>query len=217
VRSTRTGRPAPAGPIDRPGWVAAIGVFGLMGAAQAMFVTFGAWLEDDYGFGTAALAAVTFGIGGLELLASTTSAARTDRWGKERSVVRGTLVMVPGALLLAALHGHVSVALVLLAVFIAAFEFSFVSSIPIGAELVPAAPGKGIGALLAFATIGRTVVAIPATRLYDRFGFVAPALLSATFAAFAGTAMLIRHRLLVGPSGRGRWRRPAARPQVGHQ
>ena len=217
VRTTGSRRAAPAGPIDRAGWVAAIGVLGLMGGAQAMFVTFGAWLEDDFGFGTAALAAVAFGIGGLELVASTASAARTDRWGKERSVVRGTFVMVPCALALAALHGHVSVALVLLAVFIAAFEFAFVSSIPIGAELVPGAPGKGIGALLAFATVGRTIVAIPATRLYDRFGFVAPALLAAAFASLAGVAMLVRHHLLAEPPTDGGRGRPAVTPPIGRQ
>ncbi|HEU4840949.1 MAG TPA: MFS transporter [Ilumatobacteraceae bacterium] len=218
VRAAGTRRVTPAGAIDRPGWIAAVAVLGLMGAAQALFVTFGAWLEDDYGYGTAALSVVTFGIGGLELLASTTSAARTDRWGKERSVVGGTLVMIPCALLLAALHGTLGVALVLLAVFIAAFEFAFVSTIPIGAELVPGAPGKGIGALLASATVGRTIVAIPATRLYDRFGIAAPALLAASFAALAGVAMLVRHHLLATPAPHGGRRRAAtARPRMGHR
>ena len=87
-------------------------MFGLMAAAQSLFVTFGAWLEDGFGFGTAALSAVTFGIGGLELLASLTSAARTDRWGKERSVVGGTLVMIPCALLIATFDSTLAVALV---------------------------------------------------------------------------------------------------------
>ena len=39
-------------------------MFGLMAAAQSLFVTFGPWLEDEFGVGTAGLAAVTFGIGG---------------------------------------------------------------------------------------------------------------------------------------------------------
>ena len=30
-------------------------MLGLTAAAQSLFVTFGAWLEDDFGFGTAAL------------------------------------------------------------------------------------------------------------------------------------------------------------------
>lgn len=188
----------PSGPITADGWAAAVAVLGLMGAAQALFVTFGAWLEDDHGIGTAALSAVTFGIGGLELVASTISAARTDRWGKEHSVVRGALVMIPCGLLLALLHGTLGAGLVLLAVFIAAFEFCIVSTIPIGAELVPGAPGRGIGTLIAFGTAGRTIVAVAGTWLYDRSGIAACALLAVGLSVLAGAAMLTRERLLDG-------------------
>ena len=168
------------------------------GRRPVVFVTFGAWLEDVFGFGTAGLAAVTFGIGALELLASTTSAARTDRWGKERSVVAGhRWSWSRAASLLAALRRAArrrprwrS------ASFIAAFEFSIVSTIPIGAELVPGAPGRGIGTMIACGTLGRAVTAIPATRLYDRFGLAPAALLGVGCAAIAGAAMLARLRLL---------------------
>jgi predicted MFS family arabinose efflux permease len=186
---------APAARLDAAGWAAVIGMLGLTAAAQALFVTFGAWLEDGFGFGTAALSAVTFGIGGLELAASTTSAARTDRWGKERSVVGGAVVMIPCGLLLLVLQDQVAPALLALAVFIAAFEFSIVSTIPIGAELSPGAPGRGIGTLLAAGTVGRMLMAVPATVLYDAHGFGAPVLLASGAAALAGAAMLARHRM----------------------
>jgi len=191
-----TSRPlTPATRLDAAGWAAVVGMLGLTAAAQALFVTFGAWLEDDFGFGTAALSAVTFGIGGLELVASTTSAARTDRWGKERSVVGGAAVMIPCGLLLFGLQSHVGAGLVVLAVFIAAFEFSIVSTIPIGAELSPGTPGRGIGTLLAAGTVGRMLMAVPATVLYDAHGFGAPVLLAVAAAALAGAAMAARHRL----------------------
>jgi predicted MFS family arabinose efflux permease len=189
--------PPPTVHLDAAGWAAVVGMAGLMAAAQSLFVTFGAWLQDVFGLGTAALSAVTFGIGAVELSASTTSAARTDRWGKERSVVRGAALMVPCALALIVLDDHLAIGLVALALFIAAFEFSIVSTIPVGAELVPATPGRGIGALIAAGTVGRMAVAIPATRLYDAHGFGAPALLAVGFAALAGAAMLTRERLLV--------------------
>ena len=191
-----TSRPiAPATRLDAAGWAAVVGMLGLTAAAQALFVTFGAWLEDDFGFGTAALSAVTFGIGGLELVASTTSAARTDRWGKERSVVGGAAVMIPCGLLArrppVARRRRRSPSL---AVFIAAFEFSIVSTIPIGAELSPGTPGRGIGTLLAAGTVGRMLMAVPATVLYEEHGFGAPALL-AVAAPPAGGAMAARDRL----------------------
>ena len=118
------------------------------GRRQSLFVTFGAWLEDDFGFGTAALSAVTFGIGGLELLASPTSAARTDRWGKERSVVGGHAVMVPCGLLARPFDSTSGSRSSHSAAYIGAFEFAVVSTIPIGGELVPGSPGRGIGTLL---------------------------------------------------------------------
>ena len=191
-----TGRLAPAG------WLAIIGMFGLMAAAQSLFVTFGPWLEDVFGFGTIGLAAVTFGIGALELAASTTSAFRTDRWGKERSVVRGTLLMIPCAAILAAFDTRLAVGLVALGVFIAGFEFAIVSTIPIGAELVPGSPGRGVGTMVAWATVGRALMAIPATRLYDRYGLTPAALMAVAFAALACIAMLTRHRRLMPGS---RW------------
>jgi predicted MFS family arabinose efflux permease len=195
VHRSRNRPIAPATRLDTAGWAAVVGMLGLTAAAQALFVTFGAWLEDDFGFGTAALSAVTFGIGGLELVASTTSAARTDRWGKERSVVGGAVVMIPCGLLLFAIQSHVGVGLVALAVFIAAFEFSIVSTIPIGAELSPGTPGRGIGTLLAAGTVGRMLMAVPATVLYEAHGFGAPVLLAVASAALAGAAMAARHRL----------------------
>ncbi|MET0143671.1 MAG: MFS transporter [Ilumatobacteraceae bacterium] len=190
------GRRRDVGHLPPSAWAAMIGLLGLMGAAQALFVTFGAWLEDEFGIGTAGLAAVTFGIGALELAASLTSAARTDRWGKELSVVRGAAVMLPAGLLLAAVDGHLLPGLLALGVFIGAFEFSIVSAMPIGTLLVPGAPGRGTGVMLGCGTIGRAVTAIPATRLYDRFGMSSSALLAAAFACLAGGAMLWRHHLL---------------------
>jgi predicted MFS family arabinose efflux permease len=153
-------------------------------------------LEDEFGFTGAGIAAVTFGLGAVELVASSTSAARTDRWGKERSVVGGALVMVPAALLFAATNANLLAGLLLLITFIAAFEFAIVSALPIGAELVPGAPGRGIGTMIACGTVGRAAMAIPSTRLYDRHGVVPAALLGAAAAANAGAAMAVRRREL---------------------
>jgi predicted MFS family arabinose efflux permease len=172
-----------------------LALFFLMAATQSLFVTFGPWLEDRFGVGSAGLAVVTFAIGGVELIASLTSAARTDRWGKERSVVAGAAVMVPAGLALAAMDARMVPGLLLLGTFICAFEFSIVSTIPIGGDLVPGAPARGLGTMLAFGTLGRAITVIPATRLYDRFGLTPAALMGAAFAALAGLAMLIRLRL----------------------
>ncbi len=200
--SDETPRPAaavaPSARLSLSGWLAVGALFCLMSAAQSLFVTFGPWLEDEFGVGTTGLAAVAFGLGALELVASSTSAARTDRWGKERSVAAGTAVMVPAALGLAALDQQMAAGLILLGLFIGAFEFAIVSCIPIGGELIPGSPARGLGTMVAFGTLGRAVTAIPATRLFDRWGLTPAALLSAGFAVLAGGLMVVRLRE-VGP------------------
>ncbi|MGI9029767.1 MAG: hypothetical protein ACR2HP_07245, partial [Ilumatobacteraceae bacterium] len=178
------------------GWLAVLALFGLMSAAQCLFVTFGPWLEDEFGVTTIGLVAVTFGIGVLELAASTTSAARTDRWGKERSVMLGAAIMVPAGLALGALEQSLVPGLLLLGAFIGAFEFAIVSAIPIGPTLIAGAPGRGLGRMIACGTLGRGVATIASTQLFEAFGLTATALLGAALAALAGIAMDARRRMV---------------------
>ncbi len=188
------------GRLPASGWLAVLAMFGLMSAAQTLFITFGPWLEDEFDFSGAGIAAVTFGLGAIELGASATSAARTDRWGKERSVMAGTALMIPAALTLAAVQDQLVLGLILLAAFLASFEFAIVSALPIGAELVPGAPGRGIGTMIACGTLGRAVTAVPVTRLYEDDGIVPACLLAAVAAVIAGGAMFARLRSLATAS-----------------
>lgn len=192
------------GRLPAAGWLAVLGMFGLMSAAQTLFITFGPWLEDEFEFSGAGIAAVTFGLGAIELGASATSAARTDRWGKERSVIAGTALMIPAALTLAAVQDQLVLGLILLAAFMASFEFAIVSALPIGAELVPGAPGRGIGTMIACGTLGRALMAVPVTRLYEDHGIVPASVLAAVAAVVAGGAMFARLRHLAAvPAGPG--------------
>lgn len=186
--------------LGRGGWMAVGAMAAMAAASQSMFVTFGTWLEDSHGFTTTALAAVTFSIGGLELVASSTSTARTDQWGKERSVISGAIVMVTAAVGFIALVEVLPVALVLLGVFIASFEFAIVSMIPIGGELVRSRPAAGISRFLAASAVGRSIATVPATTLYDRIGMRASAALGGVLAVTFGVLMSLRERT---PSGTG--------------
>jgi DHA1 family inner membrane transport protein len=196
--------PAPArgvaqasrGRMPAEGWLVVAGVFGLMSAAQSLFVTFGPWLEDEFGVNTVGLVAVTFGIGLLELTASTTSAARTDLWGKERSAILAAGIMVPTGLALSVVQSSLVPSLALLGIFIAGFEFGIVSSIPIGPTLIPGAPGRGLGTMIACGTLGRGLTSIVATRLYEAHGLSATALLGAAFAIMAGLSMWLRLQVI---------------------
>ena len=152
------------------------------GASQALFVTFGSWLEDTFGLGAVGLAAITVALGLGELGASLTSARNTDRWGKELSTAGGAALMVPTGLVLAAWHDQMAVGIVLLVIAILGFEFGIVSSLAIGSRLVPGSPARGVGAMIAAGTSGRAIVSVPATALYERSGFGWPAAMSALLA-----------------------------------
>lgn len=186
---------AAAGKIPRWGLTAVLSVMCLMGASQALFVTFGSWLEDSFGLGAVGLAAITVALGLGELVASLTSARHTDRWGKESSTAGGAALMVPTGMVLAVWHDQMALGIVLLVVAILGFEFGIVSSLAIGSRLVPGSPARGVGAMIAAGTSGRAIVSVPATALYERSGFGWPAAMSALLACgtIAGMLAVRRH------------------------
>lgn len=182
--------------MSRAGWLAVFGVVGLVCASEALFVTFGAWLKDDFDVNDAVLAGATFGLGAMELGASSLSSLRTDRWGKERSVIGGALVMMVAAAGLLALQDWAFPGMVAVALFIGCFEFSIVSAIPIAGDLVPGSPARGLALLMASSAIGRGITTIPTTWLYDHHGIGASAALAAGWALVAGLVMAARLRLV---------------------
>lgn len=158
----------------------------LMCSAQAVFVVFGAWLEDGLGFSTAAVGGVAFLLGAGELVASTSTIRFTDRLGKPRAVMLGTAVLVPAALGLAAAPASAAVGIPLLVVLVAGFEFAYVSSLPWVSELHPEARARSIGIAFGAATGGRGVGALVSTLVYARAGMRGAAL----FSAAAGVGVL---------------------------
>jgi predicted MFS family arabinose efflux permease len=173
-------------------WLAIASCFTLMGAIQCIFVTFGPFLEDTFGFSEAGLAAMGFSLGLAELFSSTSSARFTDIWGKQRSVALGAALMVPAALIIATLGDHLAPALVGLVLVIVGFEFAIVSLLPVGTLLVPGRRGRGMGLLLGAGTLGRAAVSVAATRLYDDHG-VEPAAVGSALLATATAALILGH------------------------
>lgn len=180
---------APAPRIPKAAWLMVATMFGLTASSQCVFVTFGAWLEDDYGFSGAGLAGVGFAIGAVELVSSTLSAGRTDTWGKERSVVFGCALMVPAGLALWFADSALVPGLVLLALFLMGFEFAIVSALPIIATVVPGAPGRALGLGMGGATLGRAAMSAAATALFEVGGFGAAGVLAGLWAAIAIATM----------------------------
>ena len=175
-------------------WLVPLSMFGLMGGSQCLFVTFGAWLADDFNFGATGIAAAGFALGAGELCSSIGSAKLTDRIGKERSVALGAGLMIPGALVLAGFDSMLIVGLIALAIFIIGFEYGVVSMLPIATNLFDSAPGKGFGLVIGAGTFGRGVLTVVATVLYERGGISGAALASIACAALSATTILMFSR-----------------------
>ena len=166
-----------------------------MCASQCIFITFGAWLDDEFGFGAIGIAAVGFSFGVVELYASITSASKTDSWGKERSIAIGCLIMVPGGLALWLVSHNLVLGLLALLVYILGFEFAVVSMLPLATHLVPKRPGSGLGLVIGAGTLGRSVMSLIATRAYESSGGIAlPSLIGAVSAAVATVLIYSYHR-----------------------
>ena len=191
TRATRTAR-SPVKVADVA--VLIFGMFCLMAASQALFVTFGSWLVDAFDFTPTALSVVAFGLGFAELIASVTSSRRTDAWGKERSTAVGAALMVSAAIGLAIWHDRVVIALPLCIIAIAVFEFAIVSAIPLSTAAIAGSPARGMALMVGAGTVGRATASIPATRLYERYGMAWPALMSAALATGTVVAMVVLHR-----------------------
>lgn len=170
-------------PMPRRGFLVVAAMYFLMAASQCMFVTFGSWLEDDFGYSEAAISGVAFGLGAFELLASVTSARRTDAWGKERSTMFGAGLIVPTALLLVLLSDVPAAGIAMLAIYLLGFEFAIVSLLPLAANVIPESPGRGLGWAIGGGTLGRATMSVVATALYDSHGIGAASLVGAACAA----------------------------------
>lgn len=181
--------------VNGRGWIVVGGSFCLMAASQCVFVTFGAWLGDEFGYGPAGIAAVGFGLGAVELFATLNSAKRTDSWGKERSIAIGSFLMVPAAAMLALGSNHLAVGLVAVGMYLMGFEFSIVSMLPIATQLVKNSPGTGMGWVLGGGTLGRASMSLVATAAYAEYGISAPALVGGVFALTASVLILLFRQL----------------------
>lgn len=181
----------PHGRLVPRGWMVLFAGFIMTAASHALIVTFGSWLEDDFGFTPAGLSAVSFILGVGELTATLSVARFTDVWGKRQSVAAGGLLMIPAGAGLALWHDHLAVGIALLALAVLGFEFAVVSAISLGTNLVPGFPARGLGLLIGVDTVGRSLMSVPATRLYTDHGIAWPAAIQAVLAAIGVIAILL--------------------------
>jgi predicted MFS family arabinose efflux permease len=137
---------------------------------QLVFASYGAWFEEDFGLGVAAVGSATVVFGVAELAASSGSSVLTDRLGKRRSMALGLGVLVPLLLALGLVGDSKTAAVAVLALTFLAFEFSLVSGIPLASEIDPDARSRSVGTTYAAMTGARAIGAAGGIALFAAHG-----------------------------------------------
>lgn len=139
-------------------------------AGMHLMVVYGAWLNAEYGLGAAALGSVALLMGCFDLAASVSVSLFTDRVGKRRSVLLGTVGMLLGYALLPFLNFGVAIAVAGIAFTRGCFEFGIVSQISLLSEQVPDQRGKMMALSSAVVMIGGAVANLTGPWLYVHYG-----------------------------------------------
>ena len=129
----------------------------LVAANEVINLVFGAWLEVSFGFKLAALGAASALIGISELSGESLGGVLSDRIGRKRCIWLGMGLIVLVSLALPIIGRTQFGALTGLFLFYLAFEFSYISTLPLLTNLIPEARGTLMGANVAALSLGRMV------------------------------------------------------------
>jgi len=157
---------------------------------EVVNVVFGVWLEASFSMQVTALGLSATVIGAAELLGEGLVSALVDRLGKKRAVFFGLAAISVATVLLPLIGRSQPGAMLGLFLFYLAFEFTFVSSIPLMSELLPAARATLMALNFASASLGRAIAA-----------YFAPALFARGFGISASAALLINLLAVLALSG----------------
>lgn len=166
-------------------------VMGLFtGGAELVFVVMGAWLEDAFGLSILALGGIALVLGIAELAGEGSVVAFTDRIGKKRSVAIGMTIAAICFGLMALAEDQMALGVALLAVALAAFEFTIVASYPLASEVRPRARVRYLSLTVVAMGLGRAIAAFAGPRLFGVGGLALP-VLGAALANLVGLAILL--------------------------
>jgi predicted MFS family arabinose efflux permease len=160
---------------------------------------FGVWLEDSFGLRLAGLGAAAAAIGLAEFGGEGLVAATIDRIGKMKALMLGLAANAVAAAVLPLAGRTVGAALVGLALFYLAFEYTVVSMLPVMSELLPQARATLLAFYAASFSVGRAIGSLASPRLYH-FGFPAVALAAAGLNVVAFLFLIRLRRLTAGRS-----------------
>ncbi len=176
----------------------AIGLYAVMGllsfGIQVVVVAHGFWLEDAFGWSVAAIGAASILLGIGELTGTSMMIGVSDRVGKRRSLLVGSVALVAPLALLGTGSAAAWWAVALLTASVAVFEFAFVSGLPLVTEIDPDARGAGVGTAIALVTVTRAIANVAGTALYGAGGMAWTGGIAAACVAVAAVVTVVAVR-----------------------
>lgn len=182
-------------PLTRQAWLVILGSAFMATAGLSIFVISGTWLTDAFGVSTAGIGLAAMAFGGIELVASSGTAAFADRLGKLRSTIAGLFTVLLGIAVMMSANGHLWIGMTGLLIFLLGFEFGFVTSLSLTSEAMPDARGTTLALSNAVGTVARGGGAITSGWLYGIYGIGGTASLSASAAAISVTCFALSRRI----------------------
>ncbi|MBI9074148.1 MAG: MFS transporter [Desulfatibacillum sp.] len=159
--------------------------FLLCAGNDCLFIACGAWMEQSFGLGIAALGMGTGIIGLGELCGEGLTASLSDRIGLPRAISLGGGVCALTYCLLPFLNFSLPSALIGLFLVYLAFEFTIVSALALSTELLPGYRATLMSGLLAFAGAGRALGTLMGGFLWERLGIPGIGVFSAAMTLLA--------------------------------
>lgn len=175
--SAESARPKLA--LDRSALALLVTVGLYSGASEIMFVVFGAWLEDGFGLSLLALGGAGVLLALSELVGEGSTMVVTDRIGKRRSVAIGLVISALAYLLLAVTNANLTAGMASMALALAGFEFTIVSTVPLASEVRPLARTRFLAVVAVGMGLGRAAGASIGPFLYEQSGLTANTLVAA--------------------------------------
>lgn len=173
------------GPSARSTYATILGVMLLYFGAMQLLITHGLWLRTEYGLEPIQLGTVAFVLGFSDLFGSGLVSFVTDRIGKKRSVLLGTIGMLVGLFFMPRLNTSLVAAIGIIWFTRASFEFAIVSSIPLLSEQTPEQRGKVMTLGAAANLLSATIASVTGPWLYLSQGVMGFTSTSAFFAVLA--------------------------------
>ena len=158
----------------------------LVGAANlALFVVYGAWMEQSFGLSIVALGTTGLLIGLSELLGESLTAFTSDRIGLKRALLTGSALLVGSYCLLPFFGRSLSMALAGLFIVFVCYEFVVVTAMSLATEILPHARATMISALIVASSLGRALGTAGGALVWQEGGLLATSAVAAVVTALS--------------------------------